>query len=405
MTIRRIDQLQLGGKRVFCRVDFNVPLDDQGQVTDNTRIQATLPTLLQVLKAGGKLVLGAHLGRPKGKIDQGLRLEPVAAELARLLDQAGHRVDQAGHRGAVIAAEDVVGDGVRKLVNDLPAGDVLLLENLRFHPGETKNDETFARELAALADVYVNDAFGTAHRAHASTVGMVGLVKERAAGFLMMKELEMLGRLLGTVERPFVALLGGAKVADKIAVIESLLGKVNALLIGGAMANTFLKAQGGELGASRIEDDHLDTARRILEQARTRGVTVVLPEDAVVAPSLEASAGQIVAADAVPSGQLALDIGPRTRARFAQIIATAKTVFWNGPMGVFEQTPFAAGTLAAALAVAASGAFTVVGGGDSVAALNRSGVAQKISHISTGGGASIEFIEGKTLPGIRALDS
>jgi len=405
MTIRRIDQLQLGGKRVFCRVDFNVPLDDQGQVTDNTRIQATLPTLLKVLEAGGKLVLGTHLGRPKGKIDHKLRLEPVAAELARLLDRAGHGVDQAGHRGAVIAAEDVVGDGVRKLVNDLPAGDVLMLENLRFHPGETKNDETLARELAALADVYVNDAFGTAHRAHASTVGMVGLVKERAAGFLMMKELEMLGRLLGTVERPFVALLGGAKVADKIAVIENLLGKVNALLIGGAMANTFLKAQGGELGASRIEDDHLDTARRILEQARARGVTVVLPEDAVVAPSLEASTGRIVAANAVPSGELALDIGPQTRARFAQIIAKAKTVFWNGPMGVFEQPAFAAGTLAAALAVAASGAFTVVGGGDSVAALNRSGVAQKISHISTGGGASIEFIEGKTLPGIRALDS
>ncbi|MBK8480348.1 MAG: phosphoglycerate kinase [Proteobacteria bacterium] len=398
MTIRRVDQLELSGKRVFCRVDFNVPLNDQGQVTDSTRIRSALPTLLHVLRAGGKLVLGSHLGRPKGQVVPKLRMEPVGAELARLLDQAGHS-------GEVIAAEDIVGDGVRKLVSELRPGSVALLENLRFHPGETKNDEGLARELASLADVYLNDAFGTAHRAHASTVGMVGLVKERAAGFLMMKEIEMLGRLLGAVEQPFVALLGGAKVADKIAVIENLLKKVSALLVGGAMANTFLKAQGGDVGASLVENDHLDTARRILEQAAARGVELLLPIDVVVAPSLDAGAGQLASANAVPAGQMALDIGPQTRARFAQTIALAKTVFWNGPMGVFEKAPFAAGTLAAASAVAASGAFTVVGGGDSVAAINRSGVAEKISHISTGGGASLELIEGKTLPGISALES
>lgn len=396
MALRRLDQLELGAKRVFCRVDFDLPLNAAGQIVDNTRVTAAMPTLLHILEAGGKLVIGAHLGRPAGTVDPRLRMETVGAELARLLDAAGQT-------SGVIAAEEVVGAGVRKVVGDMQPGDVLLLENLGFHPGETQNDETLSRELASLAEVYVNDAFATAHRAHASTAGMAGLVRERAAGFLLLREVEMLGRLLGAVDRPFVALLGGAKLAGKIGLIEKLLEQVNALLLGGAMANTFLKAQGGELGASLVEDDQLATARRILQQASRRGVEVLLPTDLVVAPSHTASSGQRVAADAVPLGQRAVDIGPETQARFAAVISRAKTVFWNGPLGVFEHSPFAAGTLAAAQAVAAAHAFTVVGGGDSVAALNRSGVAHKINHISTGGGASLDLLEGKRLPGLSAL--
>ena len=309
----------------------------------------------------------------------------------------------------VLLTDEAVGDGARKVVADLRDGDVALLENLRFFPGEESNDESFAKQLASYADVYVNDAFGTAHRAHASTVGMIAYVSPsaRGAGFLMKREIEFLGRLLGEPERlgrPYLAVIGGAKVADKIAVLENLLGRVNAFLIGGAMANTFLKAKGANVGKSRVEEDKLALARAFLKKAEDRGVEVLLPVDVVVASGLDAASGQIVRADAMPADSMALDIGPESSAGFADRIARAKTVFWNGPMGVFEKKPFAAGTLAVAKAVAACRGLTVVGGGDSVAAVNEAGIADQISHISTGGGASLEFIEGKKLPGIAALE-
>lgn len=397
MAIKSIEALDLAGKRVFCRVDFNVPLTDDGRVSDNTRIRASLPTIEYVLKQGGKPVIGSHLGRPKGKVVDKYRMEPVGAELASLLSQAGHQV-------RVLAADAPVGDGPRKLVADMRAGDLVLLENLRFDPGEEKNDEAFAKALASLADVYVNDAFGTAHRAHASTVGMIGHVGEKAGGFLMSKEVNALSRLLGEVERPFVALLGGAKVSDKIGVLENLLSKVDALIVGGAMANTFIKAQGGDVGASLVEEDKLDLARRILEKAKQRGVDILLPADAVVAQGLDAAEGTVADASAVPAGKMALDIGPKSRDAYRDRLLGAATIFWNGPMGVFEKKPFSAGTMAMAEAVAASHSFSVVGGGDSVAAVAKSGLSARISHISTGGGASLEFVEGKTLPGLAALE-
>jgi phosphoglycerate kinase len=394
MAIKQVDALDLQGKRVFCRVDFNAPLGDDGAVSDNTRLRAALPTIQHVLKSGGKPVLASHLGRPKGQVVEKLRMVPIGAELARLL----------GDQHRVLVSDSAVGDGPRRLVSEMKPGDVVLLENLRFNSGETKNDEAFAKELAELADVYVNDAFGTAHRAHASTAGMVPLVAEKAAGFLMMKEVEALGRLLGDVARPFVALLGGAKVSDKIGVLENLLQRVDALIIGGAMANTFIKARGGSVGASLVEDDKFDIARRVLEKANSKGVDLLLPVDAVVAAGLDASEGSIQPADQIPDGMMALDVGPQTTAAYKDKLLGASTVFWNGPMGVFEKEPFAGGTMAMAEAVAASNAFSVVGGGDSVAAVNKSGLAGKISHISTGGGASLELVEGKTLPGIAALE-
>lgn len=394
MAVKRVDQLELEGKRVFVRVDFNVPQDDSGGVTDDTRIRAALPTLKYILAAGGKLICGSHLGRPKGKVVEKLRMEPVGARLAELL----------GEEFRVIACDEAAGDGVKKVIADMKPGDVVLVENLRFVAGEEKNDEDFAKQLASLADVYVNDAFGTAHRAHASTTGMAAYVAEKAAGFLMMKELESLGRLLGEVERPFVALLGGAKVSDKLGVLENLLSRVNALLIGGAMANTFLAAEGGDLGSSRIEDDKIEVAKRILAKAKSRGVAVHLPSDAIIAEGLDATVGSDAVANAIPSGMMALDIGPKTRATFREVLLGAKTIFWNGPMGVFEQEAFSAGTMEMARAVADSDAFSVVGGGDSVAAVNQSGLADAIGHISTGGGASMELIEGRTLPGVAALE-
>lgn len=394
MTIKRIDQLPLAGKRVFCRVDFNVPLNDRGEVADDTRIRAALPTLRQVLEAGGHLICASHLGRPKGKVVAGLRMEPVGARLAELL----------GGDYRVLVTDEPAGDGARRVVAEMGDKDVVLLENLRFDPGETSNGDGFARELAAMADVYVNDAFGTAHRAHASTVGMVAHVDCRGAGLLMMREVEALGRLLGDVERPFVALLGGAKVSDKVAVVEHLLQRVDGLAIGGAMANTFIAAQGGQLGASMVEKDSLDVARRVLDKAERRGVELLLPVDAVTGPSIDAPEGQVEPANAISEGQMALDIGPETRAAFRDKLLAAKTVFWNGPMGVFESPAFSAGTFEMARAIADSGAFSVVGGGDSVAAIQRSGLADSITHISTGGGASLEFVEGKQLPGLRALE-
>ena len=345
---------------------------------------------------GGKVILASHLGRPKG-VDPKLSLEPAAERLSELL----------GKKHEVLLADDCVGDGVRKMVKDLRDGQVLMLENLRFHTEEEANDEAFARELASIADVYVNDAFGTAHRAHASTAGMVPFVKEKAAGLLIRKELEYLGRAVKNPERPFVAILGGAKVSDKIKVIESLLTKVDALLIGGAMAYTFLKAQGVEVGKSRVEDDKVGLARKLLETAERMDVGILLPFDHVVGTwPPETSEALIVDDRAIPADKMGLDIGPRTRALYSERIHSAKTVVWNGPMGLFEDPKFAAGTREVAEAMAkAKDAITVVGGGDSAAAIVQMGFADKVSHVSTGGGASLEYLEGRELPGIKALET
>jgi len=389
--IKSIAELPIEGKRVFLRVDLNVPLTPAKGVADDSRIRACLPTIEHAIKRGARVVLASHLGRPKGPTP-GLSLEPVGARLAELLGKE------------VFLTDEAVGDGARKVVADLRDGDVALLENLRFFPGEEANDDQFARQLAGYADVYVNDAFGTAHRAHASTVGMIQHVAVKGAGLLMKKEIEFLGKLLGTVDRPFLAVIGGAKVSDKIGVLENLVGRVNAFLIGGAMANTFLKARGASVGKSRIEEDKLALARAFLKKAEANRVEVLLPTDVVAAASLDAASGMIVKSDGIPADLMALDIGPETARAFADKIARAKTVFWNGPMGVFEKKAFAAGTLAVAKAIAGCNGLTVVGGGDSVAAVNEAGVSAKVSHISTGGGASLEFIEGKTLPGIQALE-
>jgi len=394
MPIRTISELDIAGRRVFIRVDFNVPFNGNGAVSDDTRIRESLPTIKHAIDKGARVVLASHLGRPKGKPDRKYSLEPVAARLAELI-------------GADVALTDEpVGDGARKVVNDLRAGAVALLENLRFSPGEEANDETFARALASYTDVYVNDAFGTAHRAHASTAGITKFVADKGIGLLMEREVKFLGRLLGDVERPFVTIIGGAKVSDKIGVLENLLARVDQLLIGGAMANTFLKAKGGKLGRSLVEDDKLALARAFLRKAEDANVDVLLPRDAVAAAGTKSESGRVVQAMAIPEELAALDIGPETARGFADAIARAKTIFWNGPMGVFESEPFAAGTLAVAEAVAtARGALSVVGGGDSVAAVQKSGVADKITHISTGGGASLEFLEGKKLPGLAALEN
>ncbi len=392
--IRYIDELQLTEKRAFVRVDFNVPLEG-GRVTDDSRIREALPTIQFALRMGARLILASHLGRPQG-FDPKLSLEPAASRLSELLGR-GHDV---------ILADDCVGDGVRKLVKDLQNGQVLVLENLRFHKEEEANEENFSRELASLAEVYVNDAFGTAHRAHASTVGMVRFVRERAAGLLMRKELEYLGKIAKNPAKPFVSILGGAKVSDKVKVIEKLLPKVNALLIGGAMAYTFLKVKGIEVGRSRVESDKLPHARRALEAADRLGTPLLLPVDHVVAAEPTAqSESRIVSEPAIPREMMGLDIGPQTRGLFAKHIGSARTVFWNGPMGLFEVEKFSGGTREIARAMAANQqAVTVVGGGDSAAAVHQMGFADKIGHVSTGGGASLEFLEGRELPGIAALE-
>jgi phosphoglycerate kinase len=392
---KTLDALDLAGKRVFIRVDFNVPLDEQGRVSDDQRIRAALPTIRHAIERRAKVILASHLGRPKGKPEdrQKLTLEPAGARLSELLKQD------------VTLADDCVGDGVKKLVKDLKDGQVLLLENLRFHPQEEGNDEAFARELASVADVWVNDAFGTAHRAHASTAGMAKFVKEKAAGFLIQKELDYLGKALRTPARPFVAILGGAKVSDKIKVIQNLLSKADAILIGGAMAYTFLKAEGVPVGRSRVEEDKLDLARQLLESARAKGVDFLLPVDHVCATEAKETAERRVVNDrAIPDELIGLDIGPKTLDRFRQRILAAKTVFWNGPMGLFEQKPWAEGTFGIARAMAESPAVTVVGGGDSAAAIEQAGLVDKMKHVSTGGGASLEFVEGRELPGIQVLE-
>jgi phosphoglycerate kinase len=393
-SIRSVADLPVSGKRVFVRVDFNVPQGPGGEITDDSRIRAALPTIFNLVERGARVILGSHLGRPKGKTES-LTLLPVAARLAELL---APRVKE------VRLSDEVVGDGTRKVVADLREGEVALLENLRWEPGEEKNDESLSKALAGLADFYVNDAFGTAHRAHASTVGMVKFFPpgHKGAGFLMLRELEFLGRLLHNVERPYVVVVGGSKVSDKIGVLENLANVADALLIGGAMANTFLAAQGHSVGKSKIESDKLTVARNFLKRFETSKVEIVLPVDVVVAADLN-SPGHACEIDQIPADEMALDIGPQTVSRFSTRIATARTVFWNGPLGVFEKPAFAAGTLAIARALAESRATSVVGGGDSVAAVNEAGVADRIAHVSTGGGASLEFVEGQTLPGVAAL--
>lgn len=384
-TIRDID---VRNKRVLVRVDFNVPIKE-GKVTDDTRIRAALPTLQALIDGGGKLILMSHLGRPKGGPDPKFSLQPAAERLSELLGKP------------VKMAPDCVGEAVEKMAAELQPGDVLVLENTRFYPGEEKNDLTLAQQMARLGDVYVNDAFGSAHRAHSSTEGVARFLPA-VAGLLMEKELEFLGKALEAPERPFIAILGGAKISDKIGVIKNLLGKVDALLIGGGMANTFLKAQGYDMGDSLVEDSSLDEARALLQQGEGK---LFLPVDLVVADAFAADARhQVVPIDQVPAGWRALDIGPATIAHFSNRLAGAKTVVWNGPMGVFEFPEFAKGTTAIAEVLAGlSGAITIIGGGDSVAAIQQAGLADKITHISTGGGASLEFLEGRVLPGVAAL--
>lgn len=392
----RIGDLDVNNRRVFVRVDFNVPLNDDGTIRDDTRIRAALPTISALRSQGARLVLASHLGRPKGTFDPKYSLEPVAARLAELLECE------------VRLPDEVVGDGVTKLVLDNRAGQIVLLENLRFHPGETSNDPAFAQALASLCDAYVNDAFGASHRAHASIVGIPGLIREHAAGELLAREIDALARVIAAAEHPFVAIVGGAKVSDKLPVLLALLDRLrpgDALIIGGAMANTFLASTGSELGRSLLETDRFNDCRNVATKAEARRVRLVLPSDLRIGEGLDATESSVVPAfeAQLPTSAMALDIGPVSARNFAETIAGATLVFWNGPMGLFENPVFAGGTLTVAEAVAKCSGYTVVGGGDSVAALQASGMADQVDHISTGGGASLELIEGKALPGIKAL--
>ena len=401
MSKLSIRDLDLAGKRVLIRVDFNVPLSkDGGEILDDTRIRETVPTIEYALRRKARVILCSHLGRPKGKVVVAMSLRPVVDRLRELLDQ------KMGSQENVAFAPDCVGDVATELVNQLQQGQTLLLENLRFHAEEEANDSAFAKRLASYCDVYVNDAFGSAHRAHASTEGITHHVKQSAAGLLMESELTHLGKALDKPDKPFVAIIGGAKVSDKIEVIQALMEKADAILIGGGMAYTFLRAQGQQTGKSLVEEEKIEVARAALERAKIKGVRILLPVDHVLADRFAADATQEVfsGGGAFPTEMMALDIGPETEKLFAAEIAGARTVLWNGPMGVFEFPAFAHGTNAIAKAVAHNAdATTIVGGGDSVSAIHQSGFANRITHVSTGGGASLEFLEGKTLPGVRAL--
>jgi len=398
MSKLSVRDLSLTNQRVFMRVDFNVPLED-GRVMEDTRIRETLPTIEYALRRGARVVLASHLGRPKGKPNPRMSLKPVAERLRMLLDNELAPEENVGF------CPDCVGPEAEEMAGQLEKGQTLLLENLRFHAEEEANDQKFAKQLASMADCYVNDAFGAAHRAHASTVGITKFVKKSVAGMLMEKELQYLGKVLLHPERPFIAILGGAKVSDKIGVIRNLLDKIDVLIIGGGMAYTFLKAQGEEVGKSLVEQDKLDLARQLLQQAKNHKLKFLLPVDHVVADKISADSFiQTVDSGRIPANLIALDIGPRTIESFTKEIARAHTIVWNGPMGVFEVAPFAKGTFKIAHAVAENAAATsIVGGGDSVSAVHAAGVADKITHISTGGGASLEFLEGKKLPGVEAL--
>ncbi|GAB4332775.1 MAG: phosphoglycerate kinase [Calditrichia bacterium] len=390
-----IDDLQLKDKTVLIRVDFNVPLNDQQEITDDFRIRAALPTIKKVLEDGGKAVLCSHLGRPKGERVPEMSLKPVALRLSQLLEKD------------VKFADDCIGEEVLQLKKTLKSGEVLLLENLRYHKAETKNDPEFAKQLAEGCDLYINDAFGSAHRAHASTEGVTHYFEQCAAGYLMEKEIKYLGSAVENPERPFVTILGGAKISGKIDVINNLLDKADVLLIGGGMVFTFFKAQGKEIGNSLLEEDRIEMAREILQKAEKSNCKLVLPSDVVVADEIDAAATtQVVSVDEIPEGWMGVDIGPATVAEFKEILDNAKTVVWNGPMGIFEIKPFSMGTedIARHLAeITTKGATTIVGGGDSAAAAKAFGISDQLSHVSTGGGASLEFLEGKVLPGVAAL--
>ena len=387
-----LKDIDVKGKQVFCRCDFNVPLNDKGEITDDTRIQAALPTIRYLIEQGAKLILASHLGRPKGKPDPAFSLCPVATHLSQLLGKQ------------IIMAPDCIGENIQLLARQLNNGSVMLLENVRFHQGETVNDPQFAAQLATLGEIYVNDAFGTAHRAHASTEGVAHLLQPAVAGFLLEKELQYLGAALENPRRPFVAILGGAKVSDKITVIENLLNKVDTILIGGGMAYTFLKAQGVEIGTSLVEDDRLALAADLLDKAEKSGVKFFLPSDHLVAEKFSAESPATVASNEdFPATGMGLDIGPETIKTYVEQITSAQTVVWNGPMGVFEFSRFATGTFAIADALAKAPCLSIIGGGDSVAAVNQAKLQDQMTHISTGGGASLEFLEGKDLPGVTAL--
>lgn len=383
--------LQLEGKKVFCRVDFNVPMEE-GNVSDDTRIRAAIPTIEYLINTGAKVILASHLGRPKGEVHEDMRLTAAGERLATLLGKPVTKLDES------------IGTEVQEAVQNMKNGDVILLENVRFHAGEEKNDAALAKQFADLADVFVNDAFGAAHRAHASTAGIAEYIPA-VSGLLLEKELDVLGKALSTPERPFTAIIGGAKVADKIGVIDHLLDKVDHLIIGGGLSYTFIKAQGYEIGKSLLEEDKIDLAKSFIEKAEKNQVKLHLPIDAVVADEFSADANvKTVAIDAIPADGLGLDIGPETAALYSDVISNSKLVIWNGPMGVFEMEPFAHGTKAVAEAVANTTGYTVIGGGDSAAAVEKFDLGEKMDHISTGGGASLEFMEGKALPGVTALE-
>ena len=390
--MKTLKDLELAGKRVLVRVDFNVPMNDQGEITDDLRIRTVLPTLRYLVEAGARVIICTHRGRPKGQRVEAFSLAPVAALTAALIGRP------------VPLAPDCIGPKVEAAVAALKDGDCLMLENLRFHPEEEKNDAAFSRQLAALADVYVNDAFAVSHRAHASVVGVTAHVREKAAGFLLQKEMEYFQRAIGTPQRPLIAIVGGAKVSGKLQALQNMLGRVDRMIIGGAMANTFLKSQGYDVGASKVEDDLLDTARDLLVQARAKGVKVYLPVDVIAADRFapDAVIKQVTIQD-IPKNRMALDIGPASVVLFNEALADAKTIVWNGPMGAFEMDAYARGTMALAHTVASSHALSVTGGGDSNAAVKQSGEAENISYMSTGGGAFLMLMEGKELPGIKAL--